>query len=302
VKLNAAAIQMPAAFHEVAANRDRADELLRQAYERGAELVVLPEMFNTGHGFCPDFTPYAEARDGPTLRHLAARSRQWRITIAAGFVERHGHHLHDALALITPRGEVHVYRKRHLVFWERSRFQPGRSPLVVATPWGRVGLAICADMIYRTVWRDYRDRIDLAVIAAAWPDFADRRTGRKHWLLGHVGPMSATIPARVAVDLGIPVVFSNQCGETQTHVPFVGRISDRFSGQSCVCDGRHGPPARAGTEEAVVLSSVTVHSQRGLKSWHTMSPSVGAGSSSALAPAWSASSGASSTGAPAGAA
>ena len=63
------------------------------------------------------------------------------------------------------------------MFWERFRFHPGRSPMVVSTPWGRVGFAICADMIYRHVWSDYRDRIDLAVVSAAWPDFADRDSG-----------------------------------------------------------------------------------------------------------------------------
>jgi N-carbamoylputrescine amidase len=274
MKLAAAAIQMPTILHDVSANLVRADQLLRSAYERGAELVVLPEMFNTGYGLCPDFDPYAETQDGPTLRHLRARSRQWNITIAAGFVERDGHHVYDALALVLPGGQVHVYRKRHLVFWERSRFQPGRTPLVVSTPWGRVGFAICADMIYRSVWRGYRDRIDVALIAAAWPDFGDRSTGRKHWLLGHVGPLSGSIPGRVAQDLGIPVVFANQCGETRTIIPFLAKLADRFAGQSCVCDGRHGLPARAGVDEEVVLSSVTVHPQRGLKSWHIMSPSA----------------------------
>ena len=274
MKLAAAAIQMSTILHDVTANLGRADHLLRCAHERGAELAVLPEMFNTGYGLCPDFDPYAEARDGPTLRHLRARSRQWGMTIAAGFVEREDHHVYDALALVTPDGQVHVYRKRHLVFWERSRFQPGRTPLVVLTPWGRVGFAICADMIYRSVWRGYRDRIDLAVIAAAWPNFGDWRTGRKHWLLGHVGPLAGSIPGRVAQDLGIPVVFANQCGDTRTVIPFLARLADRFAGQSCVCDGRHGPPARAGVDEEIVVSSVTVHPQRGLKSWHTMSPSA----------------------------
>jgi N-carbamoylputrescine amidase len=207
------------------------------------------------------------------------------MTIAAGFVEREGHHLYDALALVTPDGPVHVYRKRHPVFWERSKFQPGRDPLIVPMPWGRVGLAICADMIYREVWRGYRDRIDLAIVAAAWPEFADRRTGRKHWLLGHVGPLSGTIPARVAQDLGIPVVFSNQCGETRTTIPFLAKLADRFAGRSSVCDGRHGPPVQAGIDEEVVFSSVTVHPQRGLKSWHSMFPSVAAESCSGSAPA-----------------
>jgi N-carbamoylputrescine amidase len=285
VKLAAAAIQMSASLHDVSANLERADQLLRTAHNQGAELALLPEMFNTGYGLCPDFDPYAETRDGPTLRHLRARSRHWRMAIAAGFVERDGHHVYDALALVAPDGQVHVYRKRHLVFWERSKFQPGRAPLVVPTPWGRVGFAICADMIYRSVWKEYRNRIDVAVIAAAWPDFHDRRTGRRHWLLGHVGPLSGSIPGRVAQDLGVPVVFANQCGETRTVIPFLARLADRFAGQSCVCDGRHGPPVRAGCGEEIVLSSVTVHSQRGLKSWHTMSPLAPVASSSASVPA-----------------
>ena len=85
------------------------------------------------------------------------------MAIAAGFVERDGRHLYDSLAFCAPGGNVEIYRKRNLVFWERFRFHPGRMPLVVSTPWGRMGLAICADMIYRKVWADYQDRIDLAV-------------------------------------------------------------------------------------------------------------------------------------------
>ena len=281
MKLAAAAIQMPTVLHDVTGNLARADELLRRAHQGGAELIVLPELFNTGHGLCPDYSPFAETREGPTLRHLQARCRRWRVSIAAGFVERHGHHVYDSLALVLPGGQIHVYRKRNPVFWEGMRFRPGRSPLVVTTPWGRVGFAICADMIYRRVWDSYRDKIDLAIIAAAWPDFADRDNGRKHWLLGHVGPLAATIPGRVANDLGIPVIFANQCGETRTVVPFIARIADRFAGGTSISDGRHGAPARAESGEGMVLSSVTVHPQRGVKSWHTMSPSAPADSSSA---------------------
>jgi N-carbamoylputrescine amidase len=283
MKLTVATIQLSAAIHDVPANLLQADRLLERAYQGGAELVVLPELFNTGHTLCPDYYPYAETLDGVTLQHLRARSRRWKMTIAAGFVEQDGHHLYDSLALVAPDGQVHVYRKRHLVFWESKLFRCGRDPLVVPTPWGRIGFAICADMIYRKVWQSYRDRIDVAVISSAWPDFADRRTGRKHWLLGHVGPLSALIPGRIAQDLGIPVIFSNQCGETRTVIPFIAKIADRFAGHSCICDGRHGPPVRAGIGEDVVLGSVTVHPQQGLKSWHIMSPSVPAGSSSGLA-------------------
>ena len=155
---------------------------------------------------------------------------------------------------------MQIYRKRNLVFWERFRFHPGRAPLVVSTPFGRVGLGVCADMIYRRVWDDYRGRIDLAVVAAAWPDFANRDTGRRHWLLGHIGPLSTAIPEKVALDLGIPVIFANQCGETQTTIPVLRTtISDRFAGQSSICDGRHGTPVRADRELSVLVAPITLH-------------------------------------------
>ncbi len=275
MKIAAAAIQMPSLLHDVTANLAHADDRLRQARLAGADLVVLPELFNTGYGHCADFAPFAEDRDGPTLVHLRQRSRQWKMGIAAGFVEREGHHLYDALAFVTPEGECHIYRKRHLVFWENSRFKRGRAPLVVATKWGRIGFAVCADMIYRKVWHDYRGRIDLAIISAAWPDFTDRRTGRKHWLLGRLGPLAGVIPGRVAHDLGVPVIFANQCGETWTRVPLLEtRIPDRFAGHSSVSDGRHGPPAVAGIDEDVLIRPITLHPAQGMKLWRTTSPSV----------------------------
>jgi N-carbamoylputrescine amidase len=235
-------------------------------------------MVNTGYGLLPDYGPLAEDLDGPTIRHLQSRSRDWGMAIAAGFVERDGHHLYDSLGLCLPDGRVHVYRKRNLVFWERFRFRPGPEAIIADTPFGRIGFAICADMIFRRTWDNYRDRIDLAVISAAWPDFACRESGRRHWLFGHVGPLSGAIPGKVATDLGVPVIFANQVGHTRTTIPFVGtwiteKITDRFAGKSCVCDGRHSAPVVAGAEESVLLSEITIHRARGPRSWRSTSPS-----------------------------
>jgi len=239
----------------------------------------LPELFNTGYGLLSPLGSYAEPSDGPTIRHFSMRSRRWKMGIAAGFVERDGGNLYDSLALCLPDGSVHVYRKRHLVFWERFRFRPGRTAMVVATPWGRIGLAICADMIYRRVWEDYRGRIDLALISAAWPNFASRQSGREHWLLGHIGPLAAEIPAKVAEDLGVTVLFANQCGTTQTTIPVLGllltdRIADRFAGRSSICDGRENAPVVAGTDPHLVLSEIRLSATRDLHRCRITSPSA----------------------------
>ena len=141
MKIVAAAVQMTAELAQQRSTLKWPTTSCAKSHRAGAELTVLPEMFNTGYGLFPDFGPGSEESDGPMLRHLSQRSRQWGMGIAAGFVERDGRHLYDALALCLPDGSTHIYRKRHLVFWESFRFRPGRSPLVVPTPWGRIGLA-----------------------------------------------------------------------------------------------------------------------------------------------------------------
>jgi predicted amidohydrolase len=263
VKIMVAAIQMSSELLQQAVNLEVADDFLDKSRRAGAELSVLPEMFNTGYGLVPDFGPSSETADGPMLRHLLGRSRQWGMGIAAGFVERDGRHLYDALALCLPAGSIHIYRKRHLVFWEAFRFRAGRTPLVVSTPWGRVGLAVCADMMDRRVWEDYRGRIDLAVVASAWPEFACRHSGRRHRLFGHVGPMATAIPSEVARDLDVPVIFANQAGPTQTTIPVLGlhlamHIADRFAGHSSICGGRGVAPKIADEMPQLLLSEVTV--------------------------------------------
>ena len=289
MRLVVAAIQMPSVPLAVGENMERADALLREAHLGGADLAVLPEMFNTGYGFQHDWGPVAEGLDGPTLTHIRRRASAWGMTIAAGFVEREGHHLYDSLALCEPDGETHVYRKQHLVFWERFRFRPGRAPLIVPTRFGRIGLAICADMIYRRVWDAYRDRIDLAVIAAAWPRFHRPEKPRSHWLMGHVGPLAGAIPPKVAQDLGVPVVLANQSGPARTTIPLLGMLirqqfPDAFAGASCICDGRHGEVVAAGLDEEIVLSSVTVHPPKGPRTCRSTSRSARKGSSFASAP------------------
>ena len=156
------------------------------------------------------------------------------------------------------------------------------------TPWGRIGLAICADMIYRKVWDNYRGQVDLGVIASAWPNFACQVTGRKHWLFGHVGTLAAEIPLKVSRDLNVPVICANQCGATRTTIPFFGlgltqRIDDRFAGRSSICDGHRTEPVVAGVEVQVVLSEVTVHNFRGPRSCRSTSVSVPVASCSASA-------------------
>ncbi len=261
MRILAAAVQMPSVLGSPATNLERADAYLRAAADQGAELIVLPELFCCGYGFGTDYGRLAGTADDDVVGFLTERSRKWRAGIAAGVAMWHSGEVYNAICFALPDGSVHYYSKRKLVFWEPFVFRHGTRESIVETPWGRVGLAICADMIYSSTWRGYRNRIDMAVVSSAWPEFACSRRGRPNWLLGRLGPLCRELPKRIAADLDVPVIFSNQCGLTRTRVPLMNAwFEDRFAGASAVVDPRAGTDAQAGLDEALVLGEICVRS------------------------------------------
>lgn len=232
-----AAVQFAAQPLDPKGNLRRIATHVAEAHGRGARLVVLPELASTGYFEHPDLHALAEDRDGATIRTFTTLSQRYGIYLAAGFVEYHAGDFYNALAFTTPGGEVSIYRKRQLIFWEHFCFRPGCEPLIVQTELGRIGFAICADMMYEHVWAGYRDKIDVAVVSAAWPCATDQTTGGVGWMLRPSAALSGEIPARVARDLGIPVVFSNQTGPCEVRIPLMGRAKPAaFAGRSAVYD------------------------------------------------------------------
>jgi 5-aminopentanamidase len=146
-----AACQIGLAVGEVAANRAAAAAVIGEAARRGAELVVLPELCDSGYVF----TGEAEARalaapatDSPTLREWQDLAGRYATTIAGGFCELGDDGLvYNSAAVVGRDGVLAVYRKAHLWDAEKLVFTPGDAPPpVVGLPFGRVGLMICYDL------------------------------------------------------------------------------------------------------------------------------------------------------------
>jgi len=146
-----AVCQLGLAVGEMAANRAAAAAAIGEAAGRGAELVVLPELCDSGYVF----TGEAEARalaapaaDNPTLREWQALAGRHATTIAGGFCELgEDGLLYNSAAMVGGDGVLAVYRKAHLWDAEKLVFTPGEAPPpVVDLPFGRVGLMICYDL------------------------------------------------------------------------------------------------------------------------------------------------------------
>src|SRR4051795_8998134 len=145
-----AACQIAPVVGDVLENRARVRAAVEEAGEQAADLVVLPELAQSGYVFTDlhEARSVAEHVDGPTVREWADLSRRLQMVLVAGFCERGpGGHLFNSCVLID-HGDVRAtYRKAHLWDLESRYFTRGQEgPPVVDTALGRVGMMVCYDV------------------------------------------------------------------------------------------------------------------------------------------------------------
>jgi deaminated glutathione amidase len=190
--MKAAAIQMTSG-PDVAANLSHAGALLGEARERGAALAVLPENFAFMGIKEGDKIPVAEAAGrGRIQDFLAATAQKLSLWIVAGTMpiridgERR---VAPASIVFDSNGkQMARYDKIHLFdvdvpdrtesHRESASMFPGREPVVVDTPIGRVGLAVCYDMRFPELFR--RLSAGGAQVFTI-PSAFTVPTGRAHW-------------------------------------------------------------------------------------------------------------------------
>lgn len=133
-------------------NLQRTLDLINEAADAGANLIVLPELANTGYAFATRAEAYAHAEpvpDGPTMQAWLTAARDRGVHLAAGLAEcdSDGTRLYDTAVLIGPDGFIGKYRKAHLWNREKLYFTPGDLGFpVFETKIGRIGMLVCFDI------------------------------------------------------------------------------------------------------------------------------------------------------------
>jgi predicted amidohydrolase len=174
---------------------------------RGADLVVLPELWPCGFDWGSlrwDAASAAEALDGPRCAALAACARDLGVWLAAGSVpERHGGALYNTALLFDRSGRLRAWhRKAHLYrpLGEAETFAPGGRLTVCPTDeFGVVGLAVCFDGDFPEVARAMRSAGARLVLQPC----AYETAAREWW---------RTLYPAHALSNGQWWVMANQCG------------------------------------------------------------------------------------------
>jgi predicted amidohydrolase len=234
-KLKVALVQQDTAWHDPAANLDRAARWIASAAAAGARVVAFPELFSTGFTMGPE--PFAEAIPGPTTERLAHEARAHGVWVVGSAVEAHAPRPRNAAFALRPDGTLAaVYRKIHpFSFGDENRHYVGGGDCPVFDLDGApAALQVCYDLRFPETFRALASRgVKLAFVLANWPS---RRAA--HW---------STLLAARAIENQMAVCGVNRVG-SDPHVD--------YPGLSAVHDARGEVLAWGGAAEQLVVADV----------------------------------------------
>jgi predicted amidohydrolase len=165
-KLNVALIQSSLHWQDKAANFKHFSQLLPQA--KGADLILLPEMFSTGFSMEPQHLFDEPA--GETLKWLQNEAQKLQAAICGSVIIKEQGQYFNRLYFVLPTGQFYTYNKRHLftLAGEEKVYQPGKQKLVISYLGWRINPQICYDLRF-PAWCRNQENFDLQLFVANWP-------------------------------------------------------------------------------------------------------------------------------------
>jgi omega-amidase len=142
-------------------------ELISPLYNE-TDLIILPEMFNTGFTMKP--AEFAESPGEETFRWMKDIAEKGNFGVCGSYIIKENRNFFNRWMLVSADNKAFSYDKRHLFSMggEDSQFSPGKSRVVISFRGVRILPLICYDLRF-PVWSRNRNDCDLIVYAANWP-------------------------------------------------------------------------------------------------------------------------------------
>ncbi|MGJ1269392.1 amidohydrolase [Sphingobacterium spiritivorum] len=183
-------------------------ELRLSSLREKTDLILLPEMFNTG--FTNNVEKCAETMDGPTMHWLYEMSKKFDCVVAGSLIIQEEGKYYNRFVWMSPNGSFVKYDKRHLfgMAGEDQYFEPGNQRVILQLKGWKICPMICYDLRFPVWSRNQNEAYDLLVYIASWPD---KRSG--HW--------RSLIPAR-AIENQAFVIGVNRVGYDGNEIYYSG--------------------------------------------------------------------------------
>jgi len=240
-------------------NLEKAEQFICLSAQKGAKVVVLPEMFNFS-GKIKEKKENAEPIPGPTIDYLRKLAKRFKIYLLCGSIletsAREDKELfYNTSVLLNPQGEITAkYRKMHLFdvnlpdgsSWQESELiTPGDEIVQIATPEATFGLSICYDLRFPELYRKLaKGGVQIVFIPSAFT----LETGKDHW---------ETLVRARAIENQFYVIAPNQIGKDS-----LGRS---YWGKSMVVDPWGIVLAKASERETIIFAQIDLSYQQKIR-------------------------------------
>jgi len=173
-------------------------ELRLGAIREKTDLIILPEMFNTG--FTMNAEKLAEDMGGQTMQWMHKIAVKYSCVVTGSLIIKENNKYYNRLIWMRPDGSNQHYDKRHLFALgkEHETYTAGSKKLIVELNGWKICPVICYDLRFPVWLRNVDEEYDLLIIVANWPE---RRA--LHW--------RTLIPAR-AIENQAYVIGVNRVG------------------------------------------------------------------------------------------
>ncbi len=126
-------------------NLERALQNIAQASEKKCDIVLLPEVLDLGWTH-PSAKNEAETILGNRSNQICKEARDKKIYVCCGLTEKSGDQVYNTALFINPNGQIiYKYHKINLLVVEQEYYSIGKQLSVLDTPFGLIGINICAD-------------------------------------------------------------------------------------------------------------------------------------------------------------
>lgn len=162
-------VQTSLAWENIDANLSSFSQKLENIQPSSTDLIVLPEMFNTG--FTMNASRIAESVHGKTMQWMANISMQKKCVVTGSLVITDDGNYYNRLIWMRPDGTYEFYDKRHLfrMAKENETYTGGEKKLITELEGWKICPLVCYDLRF-PVWSRNRQDYDCLIYVANWPE------------------------------------------------------------------------------------------------------------------------------------
>lgn len=246
-----AAIQMIAEFADIEANLKNVERIAKEAFNEGAEIVILPEFFTTAIGFHPKMLDAVNFIYGRPYKLLKKLVINYKGIIGGSFIAYRDGESYNSFILVFPDGSFFCHDKDQPTMWENCYYIGGSDNGIFNTTIGNIGAVLCWEFVRTRTVKRLKNKVDVVVGGSCWWTTSERETGFN--IQSHKQNLNIMVqtPKTFAELLGVCVIHAAHAGEFEGISPNSEDIPYKsfYLGETQIVDGKGKILARLSREE-----------------------------------------------------